>query len=350
MEAVAVAFLHSYRNPAHEQRAGAILAEELPGIKISLSSLVDPEPKEYERSSTAVTDADLVLGHLDAASFLGGAMRLDRAAAMHAITERLAEPMGLGAEQAASGIHDLVNETMASAARMYVAEKGSAPSEVTMMAFGGAGPVHAVGLARKLGCGTVLIPPLPGVMSSLGLLVAPVAFERARGIKVLLEHLDLADTARLYAVLEAEARENMAPEAKPVVRRQVDLRYHGQDHALEVDVPNGVLDEATRAACRTRFIAAYRALYGKIDSDNPIEVAAIRVMLAEQTPPPPIPAPTNTSPAAALRQRKLWSSEGAAYVDAPVYSRAALMVGQRIAGPAIIEEREHGNRSAPPTC
>jgi N-methylhydantoinase A len=501
VEAVAIAFLHSYRNPTHEQRAAEIVSRELPGVEISLSSVVNPEPREYERTSTAVTDAyvkrtlgnyldrlqqgleargftnrllmmlsnggtisidaaqripvqlvesgpaagveaaaffgrrlglhrllsfdmggttaklclienglasrarifevdrvdrfkkgsglpvmvpvydlleigagggsiarinhlgllqvgpesagadpgpacygrggtfpsvtdaDLVLGYLDEESFLGGSMKLDRAAAEAAIE-------ALGVARAAAGIHDLVNETMASAARMYITEKGTAPSEVTMMAFGGAGPVHAVGLARRLGCPTVVIPPLPGVMSSLGLLVAPLRFERSRALKAPLETVALADIQALFSILEDEARGNFSPDAKPELRRVADVRYHGQDHAMEILFPDGPLDEAVRATLRSDFLAAYRASYGKIDSDNPIEVAALRVILSEQVTPPPIPKPSAAVPARAENFRDLWSAEAGAFVAAPVFRRSALMVGQIIAGPAIIEERE----------
>jgi len=287
-----------------------------------------------------VTDADLVLGLLDADSFLGGAMRLDRPAAMAALSERLGAMAGLSAERAAAGIHELVNETMASAARMYVAEKGTAPSEVVMVAFGGAGPVHAVGLARKLGCRTVVIPPLPGVMSSLGLLVAPVAFERVRSMKIPLATIRLAEVERGFAELEADARSQFAPGAAPQVRRMVDIRYHGQDHALEIATRAGRLDDSVRAQWRDGFVSAYRALYGKIDSDNPIEVAALRVVLEEFTPPPPMRAPLGRVPAMPQGWRRLWSAESGAPMDTPVYARGALMVGQEITGPAIVEERE----------
>ena len=508
VEAIAIAFLHSYRNPVHEERAAEILREECPGIEISMSSRVNPEPKEYERTSTTVidayvkravanylnrlqhgleqrgfarklfvmlsnggtagidaatsvpvqlvesgpaagveaaaffggllglsrllsfdmggttaklcliengraararefevdrvhrfkkgsglpvmvpvfdlleigagggsiarindlgllqigpdsagsepgpacygrggtqptvTDADLVLGHLDAESFLGGAMRLDRAAATEAMTSLAAQTPGLDVTRAASGIHDLVNETMAAAARMYLAEKGRAPSEVTMMAFGGAGPVHAVGLARKLGCSSVVIPPMPGVMSSLGLLVAPVAFEAARSMKAPLHKVSLDEMARVFAALEQGARANMAPDAKPTTRRVVELRYHGQDHALEIETPEGALSEAVRAAWLAGFVAAYRRLYGKIDSENPVEVAGLRVILSESTPPPPMAPPRHTRAGAPIRRRSLWSPEDGGYVDAPVFKREMLMAGQRIPGPAIIEERE----------
>jgi N-methylhydantoinase A/oxoprolinase/acetone carboxylase beta subunit len=501
VEAVAIAFLHSYRNPRHEQRAAEILSRELPGVEISLSSVVNPEPREYERTSTAVTDAyvkrtlanyldrlqqglecrgftrrllimlsnggtarieaarrvpvqlvesgpaagveaaaffgqrlglrrllsfdmggttaklclienglasrartfevdrvdrfkkgsglpvmvpvydlleigagggsiarinhlsllqvgpesagadpgpacygnggrlptvtdaDLVLGYLDDESFLGGSMKLDRRAAEAAMG-------GLGVARAASGIYDLVNETMASAARMYITEKGTAPSEVTMLAFGGAGPVHAVGLARRLGCPTVVIPPLPGVISSLGLLVAPLRFERARALKSPLASVVLSDMQALFSVLEDEARANFSADAKPELRRVADLRYHGQDHALEIDLPDGPLVGAVRGTLRAAFLAAYRAAYGKIDSDNPIEVAALRVILSEQVVPPPIPKPSATVPGRAEKSRNLWSAEAGAFVAVPVFRRSALMAGQTITGPAIIEERE----------
>src|SRR5690606_38323677 len=159
--------------------------------------------------------------------------KLARQAAYNAIRSKLAEPGGISVERAASGICELVNETMASAARMYVTEKGTSPSELTMLAFGGAGPVHAMGLARKLGCPEVVIPPMPGVMSSFGLLVAPIAFERGKPVKALLDRTDSSVLAALFSGAEADARTNLPDVASPVLQRFVDLRYHGQDHTLE---------------------------------------------------------------------------------------------------------------------
>jgi N-methylhydantoinase A len=197
----------------------------------------DPGPVSYDLGGEAptVTDADLLLGYLNPDYFLGGQMRLDMAAAEDAIRDTLADATGLTPIEAAAGVHELVNENMASAARMYVAEKGQAPPRLSLVAFGGAGPVHAVGLARKLGCPRVIVPPFSGVMSSLGLLAAPVAFERSRAVRQIVRALDLDAVETAFRDLEDEASALMPDGARLLVRRSVDLRYSGQDYPLEID-------------------------------------------------------------------------------------------------------------------
>lgn len=155
-------------------------------------------------SEPTVTDADLVLGYLNPNFFLGG-MLLDGAAAAEAIGRHIAGPMKRSPVEAAWGIYDLVNETMAAAARVYVAEKWQNARSLSLVAFGGAGPAHAAGLARKLGCPRVIVPPRPGAMSSLGLLVAPMAFERSRSLRLLLAEANFQDLDRIARDMEGEA-------------------------------------------------------------------------------------------------------------------------------------------------
>jgi N-methylhydantoinase A len=286
-----------------------------------------------------VTDADLVLGYLGANSFLGGDMPLDRAAAEFAIAKTLAGPTKLSVERVASGIFEIVNETMSSAARQYIAEKGFGPSELTMIAFGGAGPVHAIGLARKLGCARVVIPPFPGVMSSLGLLAAPIAFERTQAVRRLARAVAPGEIEKILKRLETEARALLPAEAKPDIGRFADMRYSGQDHALEVTLPSSAVDDTAVAKAIDGFVAQYYELYGKIDDDNPVEIASVRVVLTEQGAELRLPAPSSNKPCAPASHRRLIESDGSA-VDAPVFQRGALAAGQIIDGPALIEERE----------
>ena len=245
-----------------------------------------PGPACYGLGGTAptVTDADLVLGYLNPDYFLGGRMQLDRAAAEHAVAEHLAGETGLTTLEAAAGVHEIVNENMASAAQVYVAEKGKAPPELSLVAFGGAGPVHAAGLARKLGCPRLVVPPHSGVMSSLGLLAAPVAFERSRAIRRILRAVDLDSVEAGFRALESEAGGLMPDGVAPVVRRSVDLRYSGQDYPLEIEVTGPCDSRATKADWEARFEAAYHELYGKVDDDNPVELASVRVHVSQ---PPP---------------------------------------------------------------
>ena len=301
-----------------------------------------PGPACYGLGGAAptVTDADLVLGYLNPDYFLGGRMALDRAAAERAVEGHLARETGLTPLEAAAGVHEIVNENMAAAAQVYVAEKGKAPPELSMVAFGGAGPVHAAGLARKLGCPRLVVPPHSGVMSSLGLLAAPVAFERSRAVRRILKAVDLAAVEAGFRELESEAGELMPDGAAPIVRRSVDLRYSGQDYPLEIEVAGPCDTPSTKLDWEARFEALYRSFYGKVDDDNPVELASIRVHVSQ--PPPALriarpPAKTDAPPKA---WRDIHVSAGSGMERVPVYERADLRIGQEIAGPAVIEERE----------
>lgn len=284
-----------------------------------------------------VTDADLVLGHLNADYFLGGDMKLDRMAAEAAIAAKLGTPTGLSPLAAASGIYQLVNETMAAAARIYVTEKGKAAGRLTLVSSGGAGPVHAVDLARKLGIRKVVVPPHSGVMSSLGLLTAPLAFERSRSIHQLLETVDVEQLEATFAELEADAAALLPPGATKICERSLDLRYSGQDYALEVQTSGGAnLKERWKAA----FLAAYEAQYGTVDDENPIELAAIRTKVRQAVVLPAISGAKAARDAAPKGRRDMYVANLGEVRLVPVYERAALRTGQKIEGPAVIEERE----------
>jgi len=301
-----------------------------------------PGPACYGLGGTAptVTDADLVLGYLNPDYFLGGRMRLDRGAAERAVEGHLAGVTGLTTLEAAAGVHEIVNENMASAAQVYVAEKGKAPPELSLVAFGGAGPVHAAGLARKLGCPRLVVPPHSGVMSSLGLLAAPVAFERSRAIRRILRSVDLDTVEAGFRELETEAGGLMPDGAAPVVRRSVDLRYSGQDYPLEIDVTGPCDTPATTAGWEARFEAAYHALYGKVDDDNPVELASIRVHVSQHPPALEIARPDAAADAPPKAMRDVQVAAGAGMERVPVFERTELRIGQEIVGPAVIEERE----------
>ena len=301
-----------------------------------------PGPVCYGLGGAAptVTDADLALGYLNPDYFLGGRMSLDRAAAERAVGRHLAEATGLTLLEAAAGVHEIVNENMASAARIYVAEKGKAPPELSLVAFGGAGPVHAAGLARKLGCPRLVVPPHSGVMSSLGLLAAPVAFERSRAVRRILKAVDLAAVEAGFCALEAEAGGLMPDGAAAIVRRSVDLRYSGQDYPLEIEVEGPCHAPSTKDDWEARFEALYRSHYGKVDDDNPVELASVRVHVSQPPPALTIAPPPATADAAPKAWRDVHVQAGSGMERAPVYERAALRIGQEIAGPAVIEEPE----------
>jgi len=246
------------------------------------SSGADPGPICYSLGGKepTVTDADLALGYLDPNYFLGGAMKLDKESAQQAIEEKIARPLGVTPIEATWGIHDLINETMAGAAKTHIAEKGGNPKIVTVCAFGGAGPVHAYGLAKKLEAPTILVPPIAGVGSALGFFTAPRAFDLVRSHKVGLKNADFAEIEKLFQDMEREgaailqksgAIENITCE------RSVDMRFVGQGAETNVPIPNRDFSQITGEEVRSLFDQRYQTLYGRTYPESPAEFVSFRV-------------------------------------------------------------------------
>lgn len=306
----------------------------------------EPGPACYGRGGArpTVTDANLVLGYLDAGYFLGGAMPLDRGAAETAILRHLAGPLGLSLTEAAWGIHAIVTENMANAALMHAVERGKDIAGYDLYAFGGAAPMHACSLAERLGVGTVVVPPGAGVRSCFGFLASPLAFEVARSRGVRLEAADLDQITSLLDALEAEARAPLAlagvAGAAVTVRRFVEMRYRGQGYEVEVPVPAGRADGGWLAALLAAFEDVYRAYYRHVPSGLPVEAVTWRVRAqspAPSLPPPRAPRGGTPSPKG---ERPAWISAAGGFRPVPVWDRYALPSGWRAAGPAIIEEIE----------
>jgi len=302
----------------------------------------NPGPACYGREGEhpTVTDSDLYLGFLNPDYFLGGEMALQPERASAVIEEKLAKPMGLSSQQAAAGVFQMVTETMASAARVYITEKAKDASSLPLVASGGAGPVHAVALARALGCPEVIIPPYSGVMSSLGLLAAPLAFERSRSVGQLLGNLDLQWLETRFCELEAEAAALMPEDADLENRRTLDVCYPGQDHALEVVVRAPFASPASQEQWQDAFEEMYRSLYGRIDDENPLEVKTLRVHLSQRLTALNIESPRAIAPAEPKTHRQVYDLERGEFIETPVYERSELQVGQSMAGPVIVEEKE----------
>ena len=314
------------------------------------SAGADPGPACYGRggATPCVTDADLLLGYLDADYFLGGEMKLDRDAAERALQEHIAGPLDLTLEQAAWGIHDLINETMAAAAKTHIAERGGNPGLVTVSAFGGAGPVHAFGLCRKLGAPRVLVPPNAGVGSALGFFTAPRAFDLVRSHKVGLDGADFAALDRLYASMEAEGVRMLQAEAAPdEVRfaRSIDARFVGQGAETNVPLPHGegAFTDLTTERVRGLFDAEYERLYGRTYPDSPLELVSFRVRASLPDRPlrlPDLEASGGDLSSALKGERPAYSGRRRAFIPYAVYDRYLLPAGAEFPGPAIIEERE----------
>jgi N-methylhydantoinase A len=307
-----------------------------------------PGPVAYGRGGVepTVTDADLVLGYLDPAFFLGGQMRLDREAAARAVLERVARPLGLDLVQAAWGIHQLANESMASAARIHAIERGQDVERFPIFAFGGAGPVHAMGVARILRSPGVIYPLGAGVMSAVGFLVAPLTFDFVRTVPGALDSLAWAAAARAVGEMEAEGRAILGrtiPAEQVRFRRYADMRYRKQGYEIRVPVPDGPLEPGRRDEVRARFEATYRGIYGHTVPDASIDVVSWRVVAEGPRPTLALPtsAGTGRDPARALKGRRpVYLPDAGRYAEVPVYDRYALGAGTTLDGPAVIEERE----------
>ncbi len=312
------------------------------------SSGAAPGPMCYGRGGDqpCVTDADLLLGYLDPDYFLGGEMTLDADAARRGIEEQIAGPLGVPYLQAVWGVHDLINETMAAAAKTHIAEKGGNPRLVTVAAFGGAGPVHAYGLATKLGAPRLIVPPNAGVGSALGFFTAPRAFDLVRSHKVALAQADLDELEARFAAMEVDGVAALQAEADPgAVRfeRSLDARFVGQGSETRVPIPEADVRGLSREALRARFDGIYEQLYGRTYPDSPLELinlrvrASLPVRLLEL---PRIGARGGGLDAATKGERPAYSPASGDFVPHRVLDRYALGEGASFEGPAIVEERE----------
>ncbi|KDN23258.1 hydantoinase/oxoprolinase family protein [Amycolatopsis rifamycinica] len=300
----------------------------------------EPGPVCYGRGGTepTVTDADLVLGYLDPGYFLGGGMRLAAEAARAALREKIADPLGVGVEEAAWGIHTSVNEDMANAARVHAVERGQDPAKLPMYTFGGAGPVHGAGVARALGAPSVVAPPAAGVLSAAGFLTAPLAFDFVRSARAAVHDLTRGQVEALFAEMEAEGTALLAKSGVDEVthRRIAEMRYAGQGYEIRVPVPDGpwpgtLIDEFTRT---------YRALYRRTGPEVGVEVLNWRVVSSGPKPEVALRLPAQPTGNARKGTRQAWFPATGGFVDTTVFDRYRLAPGTRVDGPAIVEERE----------
>ena len=309
------------------------------------SAGASPGPACYGLGGTepTVTDADLVLGYLDPGYFLGGRMRLDVDAARAAIEERVATPLGLSVEHAAWGIHSIVNENMANAARVHAVERGLDATALPLFAFGGAGPVHAVGVAAALGSPAVIAPLGAGVMSAVGFLTAPLAFDFVHSWRCVLDDVDWARVNSFLAEMEAGGTALLAESglAEDDVRHQryADMRYVGQGHEVRIALPDGDLHD--RDELVARFEREYERLFGRGGPDVPVEAINWRVVSSGPTPALELGrVELEGTGGADKRPRQAWFPSLGGFAETAVYDRYALEPGTTFAGPAIVEERE----------
>ncbi|WP_245944088.1 hydantoinase B/oxoprolinase family protein [Acuticoccus kandeliae] len=309
------------------------------------SAGADPGPACYGRGGTAptVTDASLLLGHLDADAFLGGRMILDRAKA-EAAFQPLADAMGISVLEAAWGVFSIVCETMASAARVHIVGKGYDPRRFAMIAFGGAGPSHAVEVARLIGAPTVIVPPASGVASALGFLAGAISNEATRSHPTTLDKADFAAIGSLLADLEADGRQFLDEagiDADAVtVTRHVELRLVGQIHDIKVALPAGRLGPQSIPAIREAFVAEYTRLYGREPSALGLEASNWSVICAAPSRSAAFARIVREAPEGVTKPVRQLYFPGAGLVEAPVHDRYGLREGDTIAGPAVVLEDE----------
>jgi N-methylhydantoinase A len=311
------------------------------------SSGADPGPVCYSQGGKdpTVTDADLVLGYLDPNYFLGGKMQLDMDRARLALSQ-LAEPLRMTVEQAAWGVHQIVNENMANAARAHLNERGKDPRRMPMYAFGGAGPVHGYRVAEILRLPALISPFGAGVGSTFGLLAAPLAFDFVRSAYSRVDQQDWSLANQLLDVMAEEGRtvlEGSGLSAKEIrYQRTADMRYVGQGHEVSVRLPNGVLGEQHVPQITAEFEDTYRGLYGRKGPDVALEIINWRVVASGPRPEMNLQLPRGTSGRSDVCKgsRRAYFPESSGFVETAVYDRYAFQPGVKFTGPAIVEECE----------
>jgi N-methylhydantoinase A len=309
------------------------------------SAGADPGPACYGKGGTepTITDANLVLGRINPEFFLGGEVPLDVDKAHRAIEGRCARLLGLDVVTVAHGIVEIANAAMTNALRLVSVQRGFDPRDFVLVAFGGAGPVHANRLAAETEIGTTLIPMSPGTTSALGLLVTDLQHDYSVTLNQRTDRLDDGAVETAYRGLEAQGRTALAREGVPATEvhllRQVDIRYVGQSYELTVPLANGKFDAATLAQVVEQFHQAHNQTYGFSAPGEPAEFVNLRLTAVGAIAKPRLrEAAAGEDGGAVKAPRPVWFAESGGFVDCPVYDRYRLAGGSTIAGPAIVEE------------
>ena len=308
------------------------------------SAGASPGPACYALGGTAatVTDANLILGRIAPDRFLGGEMTLDPAAAERAMRDAVAGPLGMDVVAAAAGVLRIAATAMSFAVKGVSTERGLDAGDFALVAFGGAGPLHASAVARELGMGEIVVPPAPGHFSAVGMMHADLRYDYVRTWFARLAEAPFEEIERLYAEMERQGRAAVAATGTAVEEilagRSADMRYVGQEHAVTVDLPAEIFAAGDRAAIKARFDEVHALRYGTSAPEEPAELVSLRATVAGvlSKPPPvrladPVDAP--------VARRRVYFSEAGGFVDTRVHARAALGRDARLEGPAIIEEQ-----------
>jgi len=301
------------------------------------SAGADPGPACYGRGGAepTVTDANVVLGFIPAGEVAHGQITIDRGLAEAAV-ERVASPLGLTLLEAADGIHRIANARMTRALRAVSSEKGRDPREFAIIAYGGSGPVHAGGLADELGATTILVPPVAGLFSAVGLLFARPEFHEVRSCHLDVDAVEPAGVASLFEEMESVLRRAFEGRPAPEWARTADLRYGGQSWEIEVALPDGAVDREALAALRERFEDEHEVLYGvRGRPGSPVEIRAVRLAALG----PSAASPSFDMPDPLVRERRptrqMWL--GGDVAEVPVRSRVSIGA-EPVSGPLLVDE------------
>jgi N-methylhydantoinase A len=308
------------------------------------SAGADPGPVCYRQGGIepTVTDANVVLGRLNPAYFLGGEIALDVEGARRAIAERCAEPLGLDVVEAANGIVEIANAAMVNALHLISVQRGYDPRDFVLVGFGGAGPVHANAIQRDCEVPTLVVPPAPGIFSATGLLGTDLKRDSSLTLLRPLEDLDVDEIERAFAALEETGAVELAREGLPRERiafvRQVDMRYVGQSFELTVPL-EGAFDAGQSGALRERFHAEHDRVYGFSASSEPVELVSLRLTTVGRIEKPPLRTLERSADTPSPKeQRRVFFAEAGGFVECPIHDRYGLGAGASFAGPAVIEE------------
>jgi N-methylhydantoinase A len=315
------------------------------GVHVGPASAgADPGPACYGRGGTrpTVTDCNVILGHVEPGSFLGGDFKLDVAAAERAVQEHLADPLGISIVEAARSVRAIANALMAQAVRLVTVERGYDPRDFTYIAFGGAGPVHAVELARELQMPRVVLPPMPGLFSAFGMLVADMLHDLQASVVKTLDELVPAELSARFTELEEKAsalmRDAEVDASRVKIERRVDCCYLAQAETLQIPIPDGSITQATIDAIARGFAHEHQRYWNFVQPDRPVRAVNIRLRVAGQMG-QPITGKENARAGATPKpvgEAKLYLDGG--FRTVPRYRRADLAPGDMLAGPLVVEE------------
>ena len=312
------------------------------------SAGADPGPVCYGRGATepAVTDANVVLQTLNPTHLLGGRMPIDQGLSKQAIG-RLAQELGLDLMATAQGIISVVTANMAKAIRVISVQRGHDPRDYALVAFGGAGPLHAARLARELDMKRIVVPRNPGIGCALGLLLTDLRANFATTRLATLSDALVPDMAEVFVALQEQADhwfvEEGVASADRRLKRTADLRYHGQNYELAIDVPDGPITSATITALAEGFAAAHKRLYGFVAEGEAVQLVTYRVEAVGLVPKAAFRLEPDAGPDAShavIGSREVWFPEAGGFVACPIYDRDKLRSGNRFTGPAIVEQMD----------